>query len=1086
MPLINILSSKITDNVLSSNRSLSRITTTTLAEAGTNKTNIIKDTNTSVFNSLLKSTGESGIGLYNPILEMKKFAQTNDPTNALAYERDATSIFTGIETNLTSTLRSAGTSLFDLQKYTKEYIAKGVDSMGSLISRTNPSLTAGSTSVGVNGIPDMARMVDSSITTAAGVGTASLNFSITDVSTTILSKAIREADEALGQTIPDVITPTVNVVGKRVSKGNNATAKDIDEGAAPTAEENSTDVIFQDVSLYVEGVQLMYDGISINQSMGRFPMCSFQVPPNASLLEIIRGYQPKVHIFYNDKNNGGERLLFWGHIVACNYNYSQQQGGANISFECVHKNALLNQVTIEWSAGTGETLSGGSLTDTNPNQAALQINNFNSEYSIALALQGITGVQTDPKDIIRPSTKGVINADSTRLDQRFIKLKDRMKGMPTSIMNLWNQIKKEVYSSEKNNVIFSKMYVPLMEDGIRFFDRLGGHNYLEDQIDASRVPSCSCDGRADVSKHETMLPPAFRVGIISAVQTQMAINNLKNSLGFSGEMTDFNTLFTNFYLGVEYEMLTLSSPAEVPLDPKAIVDPDNAGEWNATEKTVIETIVKPQIPFYYAPLCNVLLPNMFNAVSVSQMDSDIPTRVTVIDTTASSTQNNPGMLGVNYRAPQSIRESIVYGRQALAIDTTAEGGLTLKGSTGSSYNIPGKYEMGRGIVHKKIAMPNWLAHFTKDQDGNRASNSDQQPELKDSKEGKNIMDLHYAWIQRYGYKTEINPETGAVTTARDNSRDNLNPYSQRAGIMAYERLMFNGADYDYSKSVAASRSGSVECIFNPYIIPGYPMDIIDSNINHPSFHAMCASVTHSISSRSINTSVGFIAAVSYAELSNYYTFPVHPWLSTALSMINIQRGTTASFTGNTFLDSIDSAGGTSDDDLSASSRGITPDPEYDSNKGDIKSIQQTIIDNPRAKEAADNFYRSVLGVGAADPGLVYDFQNGGSSPVARLNGTWIQGSHAVDHSPRNGGEGNPNLTGVGNLRLVSRPVEGKKSIEAKFGLKFIDLTPQNYNQSRVMYTHKSTQGRELLEPGASLFLDYEEINSILRSVNTNE
>ncbi len=576
-----------------------------------------------------------------------------------------------------------------------------------------------------------------------------------------------------------------------------------------------------------------------------------------------------------------------------------------------------------------------------------------------------------------------------------------------------------------------------------------------------------------------MLPPAFRVGIISAVQTQMAINNLKNSLGFSGEMTDFNTLFTNFYMGIEYEMLTLASPAEVPVDPSAIVDPDNAGEWNVTEKTIIETIVKPQIPFYYAPLCNVLLPNMFNSVQVSQMDADIPTRITVIDTTASSTQANPGQLGVNYRAPQSVRESIVYGRQALSLLENANDILSLKSTTGSSFNIPGKYEVGRGIVHKKIGMPNWLAHFSQDQSGNRASNSDQKPETKDSKEGKNVMDMHYAWIQRYGYKTTIDESSGDVRTVRDTTRDNLNPYSHKAGIMAYERLLFNGADYDYSKSVAASRNGSVDCIFNPYIIPGYPMDIIDSNINHPSFHATCASVTHSISSRSINTSVSFIAAVSYAELSNYYTFPIHPWLSTALSMVNVQRTESVLFNNVTALPNVVM-------DASPTSLGIIPDPEYDSNKGEIRSIQQTIIGNPIAKEAADRFYRSVLGVGAADPGLVYDFQNGGSSPVTRLNGTWIRGSAAIDHSPRNGGEGNLNLTGVGNLKLVSRPIEGKKSIEAKFGLKFIDLTPQNYNPSSIMYTHKTTQGRELLEPGASMFLDYEEINNLLKSVKTDE
>lgn len=1083
MPLLNILSDKITGNVLANNQSLSKITTTTLAEAGTNVASITKDTSNSVMNSLLKSTGESGKGFFNPIIEMKNFAQTTDPKNAAAYERDANAIFTGVETNISSNLGTSTSSLFDIQKTTKEYISSSVDSYGSLISKTNPSLAQGAVDLGLNKIPDMGRLIDSSVTSAAGVGTATLNSKVTDIGTSILNKALAEkaaATQALGGAITALTgLPTVIITGTNTQT---ASSKDIDEGKAPTSEENSTDVVFQEVHLYVEGVELMYEGISISQGMGRFPQASFQVPPNAALMEIIRGYQPKVHIFYKDNNQGGDRLLFWGHIVACNYNYNQQQGGANISFECIHKNALLQQLTIEWSAGTGQVLNGGSQTDTNPEQAAVQINNFNSEYSISLALQGITGVQTDAKDLIKPTNKDIKNADTTKLDKKFIALKDRVVGLPSSLMNLWNRIKLEVYSNEKLNVIFSKVYVPLLEDGIRFFDRLGGHNFLEEQIDASRVESCACTGHPEVSKHETMLPPAFRVGIVSAVQTQLAINTLKNSLGFSGEMMDFHNLFNNFFMSIDYEMITLASPSEVPLDPNAIVDPDNAAEWIGTEKTVVETIVKPQIPFYYAPLCNVLLPNMFNSVNVSQLDSDIPTRITVIDTTASSTQNNPMMLGVNYRAPQSVRESIVYGRQYMAGQTNSTGSLTLKDTTGSSFNIPGKYEMGRGILHKKIAMPNWLSHYTKDQDGSRASNTDQKPEIKDSKEGKNVMNLHYAWIQRYGYKNQIDATSGAVTPVRDNSRDNLDPFSINAGIMAYERLLFNGADYDYSKSVAASRSGSVESIFNPYIIPGYPMDIIDSNINHPCFHAMCSSVTHSITSRGINTSIGFIAAVTYSELSNYYTFPVHPWLSTALSMINVERGATLTPGGTTAVDAVTSAGS---DNPSPASLGLTPDPLYDSNTGDITSIQQTIINNPRGKEAADKFYRSVLGIGCADPSLVYNFTNGGSTPVSRLNGTWELGSPYVDRSPRNGGEGNPNLTGVGNLKLVSRPIEGKKSIEAKFGLTFIDLNPENYNPSSVMYQNPATKGRDLLEPGASMFLDYEEISTILEAVKTN-
>lgn len=1065
MSLLNIISAPITSNVLGNNQALPKITTTTLAQVGTSYDAIVKDTGNVVSSTLARSAGDGGQGLLAPISDMKTFVQTADPANISAYETGYGSILSGVNTNISSAL-SKGASIFDVQRITKESLSGGVNSFGHVVERINPALANPALTVGLGKLPDAGRLIDSSVTGAFNAGTAALNSKISSIGSKVMEKAIadQKASDPPQIARSDSPTPAVVHVNGTALKANKATVKGINEGAPPTTEQNSTDVIFQPVHLFVEGVELPYDGISVTQGIGELPRCSIQIPPNPSLLEIIRGYQPKVHIFYEDKNTGGDRLLFWGHIVACNYSYSQQNGGASISFECLHKNALVQQVTIEWSAGTGQALNGGSIVDPTMEQPSVQINNFSSEYSLSLALQGITGKQTDPKDLIKPTNKDVIKADPTLLDARFARLEKRMVGLPSTLMNMWNQIKLEVYANEKYNVIFSKMFVPLLEDGVRFFDRMSGHNFLEEQIDASRVPPCACEGRPEASKHEALLPPAFRVGIISAVQTKLAIETLKGQLGFSGEMMDFYTMFSKFFMSIEYEMLTLASPAEVPSDPSVMIDPDNLESWNAAEKSVVESIIKPQIPFYYAPICNVLLPNMFNSVQVNQMDNEIPTRITLIDTTASSTQDNPYTLSVSYRAPQSIRESIVIGRMALKMTSAdAVDVKTLRDTTGSSYNIPGKYELGRGIVHKKIAMPNWMAHYTKDQDGNRAANNDQQFPSKDSPEGKNLMNLQYAWTQRYGYNNVIDATTQKSSSVRDTSKDTLNPYSPKAGIMAYERLLFNGADYDYSKSVASSRSGTVDALFNPYIVPGYPMDIIDSNANHPSFHAMCSSVTHSITPRGISTNIGFLAAVSYAELSNYFSFPIHPWLQTALEMVNVDRESGES-----------------------QEQGISPDKDYDTDQSSIKSIQQTIINNPKALEAADKFYRSVLGVGAADPTLMYDFQRGGAKPVARLNGTWIQGSTASDHSPRNGGEGNPNLTGVGNLRLVSRPIEGKKSIESKFGIKFINLTPQNYSQESVMYQNPNLAKRGLLEPGASLFLDYEEVPKILQTVNRNE
>jgi hypothetical protein len=399
-------------------------------------------------------------------------------------------------------------------------------------------------------------------------------------------------------------------------------------------------------------------------------------------------------------------------------------------------------------------------------------------------------------------------------------------------------------------------------------------------------------------------------------------------------------------------------------------------------------------------------------------------------------------------------------------------------------------------------MPNWLSNFTAGSNATRAGVVSEQFPLEGSLEYKNLQDLRAAWIDRYGYSASDADRT------RELHKDGLNPFSDKSGIKAYERLLFAAADNDYTKEVVRSRTGSVESIFNPYIVPGYPMDIIDASPNRPSFHGVCASVTHSFSSRTISTSISFMSASTYSELSNYFIQPVHPWLQTALRMVNVERGdvstdgsttrqdqTTAltedlksnitkNFNDRRFFQKelADAEGEAARASEASTAYNLPANEKYDSNTGDVESVHQTLIGNDRARLAADQFYKSVFGVGAADPTDMYDFEQGTARALARQNGFWMAGSGG-SVATANGGQGNDNYTGVGALRLVRRQIESRASIETKFGLKFIDLAPENYTGAPAVYENEVLTNSKLLEPGASPFLDYEEIRTFINRVN---
>jgi hypothetical protein len=1020
-----------------------------------------------------------------------------------------------VDTYVTSNLPGVSNSLFDIQKVGRESLASGVDSFSTSISSFNPGIGSYISSIGASSLVSAGRAVDSVTSSVFSASSNKISSTVSQINNAIADKVTTTAKGALSSTISTKDSLSDNeteIQAEDENESSNSKVGSTEFSKIPMpadASSNSTDLIYQECKLYIEGVQVPYESMSISQSLGQLPRATVQIPPQAGLMDIARFYEPKVHIFYTDNNTGGDRLLFWGHIVASNYAYSKQGGYATIAFECEHKNSLMEQVTFEWSGGgAGHATEGTNQTDGNPQESTIQMHNFNSYASMTLALQGITGMRTSEADTISPSNKNVIQADPTKLDTRFKDFEKRMIGMPSAIMNLWNQVKREVFANQKLNIIFSKMYLPLVEEGIAFFDRMSGHFLLENQIHNSRQKHCNDNDRPEMSKYDTLLPPAFRMDIMSAAHTQLVLNTLNSQLGFSNEQMNFYQLFTDFFYAIEYDMLTLASPAEIPVDPASLEDIDDDDNWRSQKRMAVETIVKPQLPFYYAPICNVILPNMFHTIQVNQAENTIPTRITVMNTALSAASNSPTSLGVNYRAPHSIREAVAIGKQLLNGGNGSEYG-TLLDTTASSYNVPGKYELGKGVHHKKLMMPTWLSYFSSSSSAKRSSGDDEVYPTKDTVEDKNLSDLRLAWIDRYGYSDKPTEGQDKPIPERTKYKDSMNPYSRsKSKIMAFERMLFASVDYDFTKEVVKSKTGSVECIFNPYIVAGYPMDIIDRSPNNPSFHALCGSVTHSITSRSIGTSVSFVAAVTYTELSNYFLVPTHPWLQTALKMVNVNRDelkTEGSSVSEDETDVDDPPDKVKDEGVKTdttkdkkmfaaelanqakntaadlgSTYGLSEDKSYDTNKGDVKYVFQTLIGNDRAAKVADQFYRGVLGVGAAYPNMMYDFEEGSAKALDRSDGKWMTGS--IHHTPSpHGGEQNDNFTGVGNLRLIRRQIESKNSIEDKFGLKFIDMTPNNYNGAQASYTNEVLTNHSLLEPGASLFLDYEEITDFIKT-----
>lgn len=777
-----------------------------------------------------------------------------------------------------------------------------------------------------------------------------------------------------------------------------------------TTPNSRTDVQYQEIKLFIEGVQIPFIQISVNSALGQLPQAYVSVPPQVGLLEISRFYNPKVHIFFLDPIDGLEKLLFSGIILSSSIQRTVDSSA--ITFTCAHKFQFLSDLLMDFSDWTSE--------QTNPNvqsDQAVKVNSISSKFAVQLAL---TGVFVPPDVLVGKLEVNAINvaAHLSKVSPQVLPayLEDyanRIVGMPSVLLNLWNQIKQGSYMIAKENDMMVKLYIPLVEQGLQLFQRMAGHYYVESRIDKDRIDPCADAPSPEANNKPRLVPPCTRLFLRSSLQADIGAELIQSMIQQSGELTDLMSIYNKFLSSIDYEMLVLNSPAEIMKNPKI----DDAGYFVGDSKDTyaVDMIVKPQLPFYFSPRCNVLYPSMVRSINVNQDDYNIPTRVT-----AKNVIRNLEGRGVDLylRAPASIRDAIASATPSPNLLATLAG----------SHGKIGKFEQGRGVKAEKMNMPPWLSYLSYTQSRDISGNTQLPDPAKDPENYAAIKSLEVGWVKRYGEDKLV-----------------LNPWSVDSKLSAHQRILVAATDYYHAMTVFRSRTGQAETIFNPYMVVGYPMDILDSTPNHPSFHAYCTSITHNITATSITTSVGFVSAMTYTELANYYLPAVHPWLQVTLGLAESQ-----SLVDYAMLPAADG---------SLTEAGTQPFGSEDP------------LD-PSARGIADRFYVTTLATGAAAPSDLYNFNTGEVKPVSRQDYGLRPGSIKAG-TGANGGEINPNLTGVGNLDLVYRNIEARDDIEERWDIKFIDLTPGNYNTNVIKISNEKLIDRDKLEPGQSIWLDYD-------------
>lgn len=291
---------------------------------------------------------------------------------------------------------------------------------------------------------------------------------------------------------------------------------------------------------------------------------------------------------------------------------------------------------------------------------------------------------------------------------------------------------------------------------------------------------CALPGIED-KKKDTCFP------ILEAIQDTEALKSLQMQLGARIGDSGSAWELLQFVLGSMYMEIAMipSPPTGIMEKTTGIIQTEMTSPSEGQFTGIMSRFVKPQCFFSLPPTCNVVFPSMVSSFTFRETYITQPTRLYLSEEFISNYLNQNeqaetsaigtvarGLLGTGY--PKPIRKRLL---DLSATPQTNDKSLLL---------FP--EEMYKGPVAARLNGPPWMYNIW------------QQQKTKDIEESQKLL-------------AEIGEDPVEVNTVFD----------------AY-------AEYEYYRSRYAERQGGLTSLWNPYIIPGFPVAIFDQL--NSGFHCM--------------------------------------------------------------------------------------------------------------------------------------------------------------------------------------------------------------------------------------------------------
>ena len=629
-----------------------------------------------------------------------------------------------------------------------------------------------------------------------------------------------------------------------------------------------------DFLVYLAGIETPVESVTITYGSEGIPQATINLIPDNILYRFGAEDRVPVAIFYLDQWYGPKkeyRLLFDGDVVS--WAYAKSFSGRSLQLQCVSHIAILQQMFPMFIGDPSDLLQNIQGLQ----QSVVLIKPDDSMFPASLFIKGISA--STPTFIQRPFDFMTNMLNLLKIGGN-IGSYAVVPGLPSGKKSMEKLYDKEKRTDGNNNVgteivytgefspevrsvinsAYSGEYVniPLLESLLKRSETgkdkdnnpvIGdGEMGAVLQFFVKYNHKVKFDKRWVASTYDTVLSSpkvtkdvtGGKVELASALNArvkEILMKTLKdNHVNDLGSAANFYDLVMAFYNTMYYDVLVLPNP------PYVSVDSFSRPYASTTNFRLSNFIIKPFAHFALPPACNILFPSMVESFTFQENYLEQNTRSYVGSNTqvdfitggGDSAQASEDVLfnqALVTGAPTSVLGAVKYGQE----------NLTIKDKNNIIY--PDEYF--RGVVTTNRELPGWFMYL---KDSSISSNEEVFKQKKDMADKGE---------EPAPNKTQdpVNYETQQQIASADELKKSIIPEYRKG----FDGLVNTLAQYEYLRQKYAPRGGTASLVFNPYIVPGFPMVIIDSlNTNmHIVFYP--TSITHTLSADAgFSTSVQFV------------------------------------------------------------------------------------------------------------------------------------------------------------------------------------------------------------------------------------